>query len=178
MTTSAGRARRGPPRPGLTACATLVPGNDGVAAIWQWAARTPHEVLQRIGGRFDALTARYLVPSERTFRRVLQDLDGDALDAATCGWVADVVKGAAAPPAIPRTPGPDEREQRRAAQRAEQHPALAGLLPAAAIDGKLLRGARTSTGRVFLVAAITHGSAVMLGQRQVPDKRGEGTGRS
>jgi hypothetical protein len=59
----------------------------------------PHEVLQRIEARFDALTARYLVPSERTFRRVLQDLDGDALDAATCGWVADVVKGAAAPPA-------------------------------------------------------------------------------
>jgi hypothetical protein len=28
---------------------------------------------------------------------------------------------------------------------------------------------------VFLVAAITHGSAVVLGQRQVPDKRGEGT---
>jgi hypothetical protein len=24
----------------LTACATLVPGNDSVAAIWQWAART------------------------------------------------------------------------------------------------------------------------------------------
>ncbi len=26
---------------------------------------------------------------------------------------------------------------------------------------------------MFLVAAITHGSAVVLGQRQVPDKRGE-----
>jgi predicted transposase YbfD/YdcC len=158
----------------LTACATLVPGNDSVAAIWQWAARTPHDVLRRIGARFDALTARYLVPSERTFRRVLQDLDGDALDAATCGWVADVVKGAAAAPVIPRTPGPEEREQRRVAQRAQQHPAPAGLLSAAAIDGKLLRGASTSTGRVFLVAAITHGTAVVLGQRQVPDKRGEG----
>jgi len=98
----------------LTACATLVPGNDSVAAIWQWAARTPHDVMQRIGARFDALTARYLVPSERTFRRVLQDLDGDALDAATCGWVADVVNGAAAVPVIARTPGPEEREQRRA----------------------------------------------------------------
>jgi hypothetical protein len=52
----------------LTACATLVVGNDCVAAIWQWAAGTPQEVLARIGARFDALTGRYLVPSERTFR--------------------------------------------------------------------------------------------------------------
>ncbi len=28
--------------------------------------------------------------------------------------------------------------------------------------------------QVFLVAAITHGTGVVLGQRQVPDKRGEG----
>jgi hypothetical protein len=27
---------------------------------------------------------------------------------------------------------------------------------------------------VFLVAAITHGTGVVLGQRQVPDKHGEG----
>lgn len=54
------------------------------------------------------------------------------------------------------------------------HPAPAGLLPAAAIDGKLLHGTRTPTGQVFLVAAITHDTAVILGQRQVPDKRGEG----
>jgi predicted transposase YbfD/YdcC len=157
----------------LTACATLVAGNDSVAAIWQWAARTPQEVLQRIGARYDALTGRYLVPSERTFRRVLYDLDADVLDQATCGWAADVVRGTAAAPEIPRTPGPEEREQRRAVQRAQQYPVPAGLLPAAAIDGKVLCGSGSSTGRVFLVAAITHGTAVVLGQRQVPDKRGE-----
>jgi hypothetical protein len=39
------------------------------------------------------------------------------------------------------------------------------LLPAAAIDGKLLRGTVTAAGRVFLVAAITHGVGVALGQR-------------
>ncbi|MEV0211960.1 ISAs1 family transposase [Micromonospora sp. NPDC050695] len=47
------------------------------------------------------------------------------------------------------------------------------MLPAAAIDGKLLHGTRTEAGQVFLVAAITHHEAVILGQRQVPDKRGE-----
>jgi predicted transposase YbfD/YdcC len=159
----------------LAACATLVVGNDSVAAIWQWAAGTSQEVLARIGARCDALTGRYLVPSERTFRRVLTGLDGDALDAATCGYVTDVVRGEAPVPVLPTVGGPAEREQRRAVTRAITHPAPAGLLPAAAIDGKLLRGSVTATGRVFLVAAIGHGSGVVLGQRQVADKRGEGT---
>lgn len=42
----------------LAACATLVVGNDSVAAIWQWAAGTSQEVLARVGARFDALTGR------------------------------------------------------------------------------------------------------------------------
>ncbi|MCW2938704.1 MAG: transposase, family [Actinomycetia bacterium] len=76
-----------------TACATLVVGNDSVAAIWQWAARTSQEVLERIGARRDPLLGRYVVPSEQTFQRVLADLDADALDLATCGYAADVAGG-------------------------------------------------------------------------------------
>ncbi|MFB7186940.1 ISAs1 family transposase [Streptomyces sp. NPDC056230] len=173
------RARRGLRHPlvvvlVLTACATLVVGGDCVAAIWQWAARSPQDKLARIGARRDPLTGRYLVPSERTFRRVLTDLDADALDAATCGYATDVVRGVARVPEVPRTPGPLEREGRRALQRAAECPAPAGLLPAAAVDGKALRGARTPTGRVFLVGAIAHASGAVMGQVQVPDKRGEG----
>ncbi|WP_239313318.1 MULTISPECIES: ISAs1 family transposase [unclassified Frankia] len=174
------RAARGRRHPlvvilALTACATLVVGNDSVASIWQWAAGTPQEVLARIGAWRDALTGRYLVPSERTFRRVLASLDADALDAAVSGYAADVARGITPAPVLPAVAGPAEREQRRAAHRAVTHPAPAGLLPAAAIDGKLLRGTVTTAGRVFLVAAIGHGTGVVLGQRQVADKRGEGT---
>lgn len=158
----------------LTACATLVVGHDSVTAIRQWAARTPQDVLHRIGARFNPLLGRYTVPSERTFRRVLAGLDGDALDTATCGYAADVVRGNALAPVIAvGDDEPVEREQRRVATRAVTHPRPAGLLPAAAIDGKLLHGSRTPTGQVFLVAAITHHRGVILGQRQVPDKRGE-----
>jgi predicted transposase YbfD/YdcC len=158
----------------LTACATLVVGNDSVTAIRQWAARTPQDVLHRLGARFNPLRGRYTVPSERTFRRVLAALDDDALDAATCGYAADVVRGNAPLPIIAASDDePVEREQRRAATRAVTHPRPAGLLPAAAIDGKLLHGSHTPTGQVFLVAAITHDRGVVLGQRQVPDKRGE-----
>src|SRR5258706_11895985 len=53
----------------LTACATLVVGNDSVTAIWQWVARTPQEVLARLGARFDPWHGRHTIPSERTFRR-------------------------------------------------------------------------------------------------------------
>jgi predicted transposase YbfD/YdcC len=76
---------------------------------------------------------------------------------------------------VPATPGPVEREQRRAGQRAGEHPVPEGVLPGAAVDGKALRGARTGEGgRAFLVAAIDHASGAVLGQRQVPSKRGEG----
>ncbi|WP_203862465.1 ISAs1 family transposase [Plantactinospora mayteni] len=160
----------------LTACATLVTGNDGLTAIRQWAARTPQDVLRSLGARRNPLTGRYLVPSERTFRRVLQAVDGDALDLATCGYLADVVRGDAPAPQVPAAEDePAEREQRRTATRAVTHPAPAGLLPAVAIDGKLLHGTRTGVGQVFLVAAVTHDRAVILGQRQVGDKRGETT---
>jgi predicted transposase YbfD/YdcC len=174
------RGRRGLRHPPLvvlvlTACATLVVGNDSVAAIWQWAARTSQDVLERIGARRDPLLDRFTVPSERTFRRVLADLDADALDLATCGYAMDVVRGSAPAPVLARTPGPMEREQRRAVARTAEDRAPAGLLPGAAVDGKALCGARTATGRVFLVAALAHGTGVILGQRQVPDKRGEAT---
>jgi predicted transposase YbfD/YdcC len=159
----------------LTACATVVVGNDSVAAIWQWAARTPQAVLARLGARFDPWRGQYTVPSERTFRRVLTNLDGDGLDAALGGYATDVARGQAPAAVIPDTPGPAEREQRRAAQRVGTHPVPAGLLPAAAIDGKLLHGTLAATGRVFLVAAVTHDRGVVLGQRQVADKRGETT---
>jgi predicted transposase YbfD/YdcC len=160
----------------LTACATLVPGNDSLTAIRHWAAGTPQDVLHRLGARYNPWRGRYMVPSERTFRRVLTSLDGDALDAATCGYAADVMRGQAPVPIIAAAfDEPVEREQRRAATRAVTHPAPAGLLPAAAIDGKLLHGTRTPTGQVFLVAAITHDRGIILGQRQVGDKRGENT---
>jgi hypothetical protein len=158
----------------LTACATLVVGSDSVTAIWQWAARAPQDRLARLGARWNPFNRRFVVPSERTFRRVLGKVDADALDAAVGGWVGDVARGVAPAPVVPEAPGPPEREQRRAVQRSVDHPVPQGVRPGAAVDGKALRGARTEFGPVFLVAAIDHTSGAVLGQRQVPSKRGEG----
>lgn len=160
----------------LTACATLVVGGDSITAIRQWATRTPQAVLKRLGAYRDPFTGLFVVPSEKTFRRVLADLDADALDAAISGYVAEVVRTAAPVPQIPDTPGPTEREQRRAAQRRLTPRAPAGLLPGAALDGKVSRGARLAEGgRAFLVGAISHEHGVILGQCQVAGKRGEGS---
>jgi hypothetical protein len=159
----------------LTACATLVVGNDTLSAIWQWASGTEQDVLARLEARYDGFTGRYLVPSEATFRAVLTRLDGDALDAAVSGYVTDVLDETATAPVLLATAGPVEREQRRAVSRAEEHPVPEGLLPAAAADGKLLHGTVTATGRTFLVAAIDHTTATVIGQRQVASKRGEST---
>ncbi|WP_327044604.1 transposase family protein [Microbispora sp. NBC_01189] len=89
----------------LIACATLVVGGDSTTAIWQWAAGTFQEHLRRLGAYPDPFTGRFVIPSERTFRRVLADLDADALDAdaldadaldtAVSGYVTDVVGGSA-----------------------------------------------------------------------------------
>lgn len=159
----------------LTACATPVVGGDSVAAIRQWAARISQQVLQRLGAYRDSFTGLFTVPSERTFRRVLAELDADALGTAISGYVVDVIHHQAPAPQIPDTPGPAEREQRRAAARQLTHPAPPGLLPAAALDGKALRGARTAEGgRVVLVGAISHEHGVILGQCQVAGKKGEG----
>jgi hypothetical protein len=82
------RARRGRRHPLLVilvpaACVTPVVGGDSVAAIWQWAARSPRDKPARIGARRDPLTGLFTVPSERTVRRVLADPD-----AAATWWAA------------------------------------------------------------------------------------------
>ena len=51
------------------------------------------------------LAGRCLVPSERTFRRVLHELDGDALDAAVGGYASDVVRGVSPAPNTYRLAG-------------------------------------------------------------------------
>jgi hypothetical protein len=84
--------------------------------------------LARIGARYDAWIGRYVVPSERTFGRVLSSLD-DALDAAISGYVTDVIRVSALHLSCPSRSGRVEREQRRAAARAVTHPVRAGLLP-------------------------------------------------
>jgi predicted transposase YbfD/YdcC len=121
---------------GLAVCAVLA-GARSFTAIAEWATDADAETLARLG-------ATGAVPSESTFRRILQRLDADAFDDLAGQW------------AQRRTaPGPGSRR-------------------VVAVDGKTLRGSRHGgeDGR-HLLAAFDHAHGVVLGQLEVGAKTSE-----
>jgi hypothetical protein len=121
---------------GLAACAVLA-GARSFTAIGEWAADADQ-------GTRDALGITGAVPCESTFRRTLQHLDADALDAAAGSWA-----------------------------RQRTVPA-AGICRAVAVDGKTLRGSGTADGPGrHLLAALDHGHGVVLAQADVEAKTNE-----
>jgi predicted transposase YbfD/YdcC len=121
---------------GLAVCAVLA-GARSFVAIAEWAADADQATL-------DGLGVTGAVPSESTFRRVLQSLDADALDDAAGAWA----------------------QQRTAPAR--------GGRRLVAVDGKTLRGSGTAgePGR-HLLAALDHARGVVLGQVDVQAKTNE-----
>jgi hypothetical protein len=70
----------------VAVCAVLS-GARSLAAIGEWAADAPWDVLVALGVRPDPLTGRVRPPDEATVRRVLAGVDADALDRAIGGWL-------------------------------------------------------------------------------------------
>ncbi|SRR6266566_5978345 len=121
---------------GLTVCAVLA-GARSFTAIAEWAADADQ-------GTRDALGVTGAVPCESTFRRTLQHLDADALDAAAGSW---------------------------AQQRTAPAPGRRRMI---AVDGKTLRGSGTADGPGrHLLAALDHAHGVVLGQVDVEAKTNE-----
>ncbi|MBB4940115.1 hypothetical protein FHR32_004420 [Streptosporangium album] len=111
------------------------------------------KITRIIAGYDPELRARAGLPgpprlAASTLGRLLARLDGDAFDTATCGYLASLA--ACAPPATTSS---------RSSSRTE----LAGL----AVDGKTLRGSRTTDTTVHLLAATRHDTQTALAQRQV-----------
>ncbi|WP_234545309.1 transposase family protein [Streptomyces shenzhenensis] len=85
------RRRRGRRHPlsyvlALAACGVLA-GAKSLTAIAEWAADASDRVLLPCGATLRDPDWPYRAPSEATVRRVLQRIDGDALDAAIGGWL-------------------------------------------------------------------------------------------
>ena len=136
----------------VAVCAVLA-GAKSLTAIGEWAADAPAEVLARLGVRTDPLTAAVRPPDESTVRKVLADIDGDALDAAIGAWLASL---APAPPPAAEPPTPRQ------------------AWPAVAVDGKTLRGSGHHTSPpVHLLAAMHHTTTAVLGQVAVAGKSNE-----
>lgn len=73
----------------ITICATLC-GARSYLAIAEWASRCSQSMLRRFRARYDGDTKRFIPPSEPTIRRVLQNIDGQAIDNALTGWLDSV----------------------------------------------------------------------------------------
>lgn len=120
----------------LAVCAVLA-GARSFVAVAEWAADTDSGMRAELG-----LVGR--VPSESTFRRVLQRLDADRFDAVCGAWA--------------------QRRTRPGAGR-RRHLAL---------DGKTLRGSGGADGPPrHLLAALDHDHGVVLAQVDVGAKTGE-----
>jgi hypothetical protein len=130
---------------GVAVCAVLA-GAKSLAAIGEWAADAPGQVLAALRTRRDPLTGAFRPPAEATVRRVLACVDPDALDRAIGQWLTRQQP----PPPASRPPLP-QRPQR-----------------AVAVDGKTLRGSgHHRAAPVHLLAAMDHATAAVLAQADV-----------
>ncbi|MDQ0828220.1 putative transposase YbfD/YdcC [Streptomyces achromogenes] len=125
------------------AAASVLAGARSLTAITAWISDAPAWACRALGFPLDPLTGTVSVPHPHTLRRLLVQLDGDALDQAIGAFLA----------AHTTPTGPELR--------------------AIAVDGKALRGSRTATTPyITLLAAMDHAGHV-LAQRQVADKSNE-----
>ncbi|MCX4633037.1 ISAs1 family transposase [Streptomyces sp. NBC_01443] len=131
------------------AVAAVLTGARSLIAISEWITDAPQHVLGALGFASDPLTGLRTVPHAATVRRLLQRVDGDALDTAISAYLQA------------RTPTPPQAEAKRPPRRA------------IAVDGKVVRGSRTnSAAAIGLLAAMDH-HGVVLAQRQIASKSNE-----
>jgi predicted transposase YbfD/YdcC len=128
------------------AVAATLSGARSQAAIGEFAADCPQDVLRRLGAKHHPLTRRYVAPHPDTFRRALAAVDAAALDRIVGSWLFDQV---------------------RAGRVDEDQVVLA-------LDGKSLRGSLRDDGRaVHLFSAMVHGEGVIVAQHEVDEKSNE-----
>ncbi|MGR8008523.1 ISAs1 family transposase [Streptomyces hypolithicus] len=131
------------------AVAAVLTGARSLIAISEWITDAPQQVLDVLGFGLDPFTGLRPVPHAATVRRLLQRIDGDALDAAISAYLQA------------RADPPPSTEEKRPVRRA------------IAVDGKVVRGSRTATAAAIqLLAAMEH-HGVVLAQRQVASKSNE-----
>ena len=161
--------------------AAVLAGSRSCYAIGQWIAGAKQKTLKALGARRDPSSGRYVGPDEKTVRRLCAAVDGDALDGALGNWLARRRQLALAARArrgrTHRKAGSGGSRRRKAAgqprPRKSTRDAHVPAMPAVAVDGKTVRGARTAQGSApHLLAALIHGG-VVLAQRQIADKSNE-----
>jgi predicted transposase YbfD/YdcC len=131
------------------AAAAVLAGARSFTAIGEWIADAPVQVQAALEVRRDLSITGHRPPHEATIRRILEIVDADAFDAILTAWLTT---------------------------RRRTHPqsACAPRRRAIAVDGKALRGARLGQGATtHLLAALDHGSGLVLAQTEVDGKTNE-----
>ena len=132
----------------VCACATLS-GARSIDELAEWGHRAGAEILEAVEVRRHLLRWR-TSPSRATIGRVLERLDGDALDAAIGAYLAD--------------------RHRAEADNSGTRPPRRII----AVDGKALKGsARLDQRRRHLLSALTHSPPATLAQAEVGAKTNE-----
>lgn len=138
----------------ICACAT-VSGARSIDELAEWGQRARTDLLEAIGIHRHLLRWRRS-PSTATIGRVLQHLDGDALDTAIGAYLTDHHRRSAA-----GGRGSDRASGRR-------------TLRAIAVDGKALKGsAHLGQPRRHLLSAVTQGTVATIAQVEVGSKTNE-----
>ena len=70
----------------LMACAAVLAGQKNFVEVSEWVGDLPADLLARFGARY--IRGQYQAPSEPTFRRALQRVDADRIDAILSQWCA------------------------------------------------------------------------------------------
>ncbi|MEV0426570.1 ISAs1 family transposase [Micromonospora sp. NPDC050495] len=126
-----------------TAVAAVLAGARSAAAVAEWAADAPQQVLAELGVFRDPFTGVFRAPDESTFRRILAGVDADALDDTVGRWV------------LASRPSPGAGRQ------------------VYSVDGKTLRGSGPAGAQVHLLAVLDQHTGAVLGQVDVDGKTNE-----
>ncbi|MFR9780979.1 ISAs1 family transposase [Micromonospora sp. MS34] len=126
-----------------TAIAAVLTGARSAAAVAEWAADAPQQVLAQLGVFRDPFTGVHRAPDESTFRRILAGVDADALDDTVGRWIL-----------------------------ASRPPADTGRR-VYSVDGKTLRASGPAGAQVHLLAALDQHTGTVLGQVDVAGKTNE-----
>jgi predicted transposase YbfD/YdcC len=136
----------------LALCAAAVLcGNASIEDVTAWVAAAPQQVLAAAGCRRDDLGA-CAAPHPDTVVRIFTALGAQALASHAGAFLAS--RALPGPVTFP-VAGP-------------------GWLPAVAVDGKAVRGAAGPDGMIpYLLAAVTHGTGIVLAERLIGPKTNE-----
>ena len=131
--------------------AAVLCGHTAIEDVTAWVHAAPPEVLTAAGARRNALGAR-VAPHPQTVVRIFTALGAQGVAHHAGAYLAR--RAHPGPVTFPLA-GP-------------------GWLPAIAVDGKAVRGAAGEDGLIpYLLAAVTHGSGLVLAERLIGPKTNE-----